>query len=67
MLTAIGAVLMAAAGAKSIMPPPHHSMKAIAASRLTAGPATTSSYFRVTPRMNGTIIADTTRQTAITR
>ena len=29
--------------------------------------AALSSYFDVTPRMSGTIIADTTKQTAITR
>ena len=49
------------------MPRLHRSVSAIAASRATASPATISSYFGVTPRMNGTIIADTTRHAAMTR
>jgi hypothetical protein len=49
------------------MPRLQHSVRAIAASRATASPATISSYFGVTPRMSGTIIADMAKQTAITR
>jgi hypothetical protein len=49
------------------MPRLHHSVSAIAASGATASPATISSYFGVTPRMSGTIIADMAKQTAITR
>jgi hypothetical protein len=35
--------------------------------RAAASPATISSYFGLTPRMSGTIIADMAKQTAITR
>ena len=46
------------------MPRLNHSVRAIAASRATTSPAT---YFGVTPRMSGTIIADMAKQTAIAR
>jgi hypothetical protein len=49
------------------MPRLHHSVSTIAASRATASPVTISSYFAVTPRMSGTIIADMAKQTAIMR
>jgi hypothetical protein len=62
--TAIGTVLASASEAKSLMPP---SITGVRATRAAASPVPVSSYFGVIPRMNGTIIAETTKHTAMTR
>jgi hypothetical protein len=66
MPTAIGTVLASATGAEGHAAPSSQ-REGNRSEQATASPATISSYFGVTPRMSGTIIADTAKQTAITR
>jgi hypothetical protein len=67
MATAIGTVLASARGAEWVHAAPPSQREG---DRSEQGPriaGTISSYFGVTPRMSGTIIADMAKQTAIAR
>jgi hypothetical protein len=67
MPAAIGMVLASASGAEWIHAAPPSQREGDRSEQGHGIAGTISSYFGVTPRMSGTIIADMAKQTAITR
>jgi hypothetical protein len=67
MPTAIGTVLTSATGAEWVHAAPPSQREGDRSEQGHRIAGTMSSYFGVTPRISGTIIADMAKQTAITR